>query len=313
MKITKPKRLLKRDLIGVISPASSPDDIIKIEEGVKYFEKNGYKVEVGKNVGKYHGYLAGEDNVRLEDLHYMFSKKEIKAIICVRGGYGSPRLLDKIDYKLIKNNPKIFIGYSDITALNMAFFHKTGLITFNGPMIAVDFTGNVSKFTEENFWRILTSNKKIGKLTFPGEEKLFQLSKGNASGRIIGGNLALLAALQGTDYFPEMKDKILFLEDIGELPFRIDRMLNQLKLTGILNQIKGIILGAFLDCHETDASKKTLSLGEVIDDYLSKLKIPVVYNFPIGHIKDMITIPNGIKIILNASRGFVEYLESAVT
>jgi muramoyltetrapeptide carboxypeptidase len=313
MKILKPKKLSTGDLIGIISPASSADDITKVEEGVKYLEKMGYRVEVGKNVGRYHGYLAGEDDLRLKDLHYMFSKKEVKAIICIRGGYGSPRLLDKIDYKIIKNNPKIFVGYSDITALNMAFLHKAGLITFTGPMVSVDFNDETSKYTEENFWRILTSNKKIGRVELPGEDKLFQLSKGSESGRIIGGNLALIASLQGTDYFPDMKEKILFLEDVGELPFRIDRMLNQLRLSGVFGKIKGLILGAFIDCHETDPLKRTLSLGEVVDDYLGHLKIPIVYNFPNGHIKNIMPIPNGIKIKLNASRGFVEYLESAVS
>ncbi len=312
MKSIKPKKLGKGDLIGVISPASSAEDITKVEEGVRYLEKTGYKVEVGKNVGRYHGYLAGEDSLRLKDLHYMFNKKEVKAIICIRGGYGSPRLLDKIDYKIIKNNPKIFVGYSDITALNMAFFYKTGLITFNGPMVSVDFADEVSRYTEENFWRILTSNKKIGRIELPGDDKLFQLSKGNTSGKIVGGNLALLNSLQGTEFFPDLKDKILFLEDIGELPYRIDRMFNQLRLSNVFNKINGLILGAFIDCHEADPIKKTLSLGEVVEDYLSKLKIPIVYNFPNGHIKDIMTIPNGIKIKLNASRGYIEFLENAV-
>jgi muramoyltetrapeptide carboxypeptidase len=312
MKVNKPKKLVKGDLIGIISPASSSDDIGKVEEGVKYFEKNGYNVEVGKNVGLYHGYLAGEDKFRLSDLHYMFQKKEIKAIICVRGGYGSPRLLDKIDYKLIRTNPKIFVGYSDITALQMAFFHKAGLVTFSGPMVSIDFGDEINRFTEENFWRMLTSNKKLGKVDLPENEKLFQLTKGNAAARILGGNLSLLTSLQGTGYFPPMKDKILFMEDVGELPFRIDRMLNQLRLNGIFKEVKGIILGSFVDCHETDPLKRTLSLGEVIDDYLGKLKIPVVYNFPNGHVKNIVTIPNGIKVKLNASRAFIEFLESAV-
>ena len=313
MKIVKPKKLNKGDLIGIISPASSADDITKVEGGVRYFEKVGYRVEVGKNVGRYHGYLAGEDKLRLKDLHYMFNKKEVKAVICIRGGYGSPRLLDKIDYKMIKNNPKIFVGYSDITALNLAFFYKTGLITFTGPMISVDFNDEISNYTEENFWRVLTSNKKIGRIELPMEDKLFQLSKGSDTGRIIGGNLALIASLLGTGYFPDMKEKILFLEDVGELPFRIDRMFNQLRLSNVFDKIKGLILGAFIDCHETDPAKKTLSLGEVVDDYLGHLKIPIVYNFPNGHIKDIMPVPNGIKIKLNASREFVEYLESAVS
>ncbi len=139
MKIMKPKKLAKGDVIGIISPASSTDDPARIEQGVTYFEKIGYRVEVGKNVGKVHGYLAGTNEERLEDLHAMFKNKNIKAIVCVRGGYGSPRILDKIDYRIIRNNPKIFVGYSDITALQMAFLEKAGLVTFAGAMLAVDF------------------------------------------------------------------------------------------------------------------------------------------------------------------------------
>ena len=313
MKIVKPKKLSKGDLIGIISPASSPDDLTRIELGVRYFEKLGYKVEVGKNVGKVHGYLAGTNEERLDDLHYMFKKKEVKAIICVRGGYGSPRLLDKIDYKLIGANPKIFVGYSDITALQMAFLQKTGLVTFAGPMVAVDFYNEVSPFTEEIFWELITSKKSFGKVILPDEEKLFALNKGNIKGRIIGGNLALIASLLGTDYFPSVKDKILFLEDVSEPPYRIDRMLNQLRLAKVLNQASGIILGAFVDCNETDPTKKTLTLGEVIGDYFGGLDVPIVYNYSHGHIKNNITIPFGIMFKLNASRSYVEITESAVS
>ena len=146
MSIVKPKRLKPGDVVGVISPASSPDDPIKIENGVKYLEKNGYRVVVGKNVGKYLGYLAGSDQERVDDLHSMFKNKDVKAIFCLRGGYGSGRLLDIIDYKIIRNNPKIFIGYSDINALQMAFFTKCGLITFAGPMVAVDFNEEINPY-----------------------------------------------------------------------------------------------------------------------------------------------------------------------
>ncbi len=313
MKIVKPKRLLKGDLIGIISPASSPDDLTRIELGVRYLEKLGYRVEVGKNVGKIRGYLAGTDDERLEDLHYMFKKKEVKAVICVRGGYGSPKLLDKIDYKLIGANPKIFVGYSDITALQMSFFQKTGLVTFGGPMLAVDFYNEISGFTEEMFWSLITSKKSFGKITLPAEDKLFTLNNGNTKGRIIGGNLALLSSLLGTPYFPNVKDKILFLEDVSEAPYRIDRMLNQLRLAKILNQPSGVILGVFVDCNETDPAKKTLTLGEVIGDYFGSLDIPIIYNFSHGHLKNNITIPYGAMLKLNASRGFVEIVESAVS
>lgn len=312
MKIIKPKKLSKGDVIGIISPASSPDDLSKIESGVKYLEKLGYRVEVGKNVRKFHGYLAGTDEERLDDFHYMFKKKDIKAIMCVRGGYGSPRLLDKIDYKLIERNPKIFIGYSDITALQMAILQKTGLVTFAGPMLAVDFSDEVSKYTEEMFWPLITSNKKFGKIEFPEDEKIFSLVKGNEKSRIVGGNLALIVSLIGTDYMPSLKEKILFLEEVGELPYRIDRMLNQLRLTKAFSQVKGIILGAFTDCNETDPSKRTLTLGEVISYYFENLDIPVVYNFKHGHIKDSATIPFGIMVKINASRNYIEIAESTV-
>ncbi len=312
MKIIKPKKLSKRDLIGIISPASSPDDLSKINNGVQYLEKLGYRVEVGKNAGKVYGYLAGHNEERLADLHYMFKKKEVKAIICTRGGYGSARLLDKIDYKLIEQNPKIFVGYSDITALQMAFLQKTGLVTFAGPMVAVDFSEEVNQFTEEMFWALVTSNKRYGKIIPPNDDKLFHLNKGTAEGKIIGGNLSIFTSLFGTEYLPSMKEKILFLEEIGELPYRIDRMMNQLKMAKALDKIEGIILGAFTECNETDSSKKTLTLGEVISTYFEGLSIPVIYNFEHGHIKENITIPFGIKVKLNASRNYVEFTENAV-
>jgi muramoyltetrapeptide carboxypeptidase len=313
MKIIKPKKLSKGDVIGIISPASSTDDCTNVELGVRYLEKIGYRAEVGKNVGKSHGYLAGTDDERVEDIHYMFRKKHIKAVMCVRGGYGSPRLLDKIDFKLIKDNPKIFIGHSDITALQMAMLNKTGLITFAGPMLAVDFADEVSSFTEEVFWALVTSNKKFGKIKQPDNEKIYTLVKGSSKGRIAGGNLALFSSLTGTNYLPEMKDKILLLEEIGELPYRIDRMLNQLRLAKVFHQVKGVILGAFVDCNETDPLKKSLTLGEVISDYFEKLKIPVVYNVKHGHLKDSITIPMGISASLNASRNYIEFMENAVS
>ncbi len=312
MRFIRPSKLSKGDLIGVISPATSPDDHTVIERGVKYIEKLGYQVEVGKNVGKYHGYLAGSDDERLEDLHYMFKNKNIKAVFCLRGGYGASRLLDKINYKIIKSNPKIFVGFSEITSLQSAFLEKTGLITFAGPMIYPDFSDDVSPFTEEFFWRIISSNKKIGRLEFPDNAKLPGMTKGNTSGKIVGGNLSVLNSLIGTAYFPNLKDKILLLEDIKELPYKIDRMLNHLRLTNAFKNLRGILLGRFVDCFEHDPMKKTLTLGEVMEDYLGKMKIPIIYAFPHGHITDKVTVPIGLNIKMNATKGFVEFSESAV-
>lgn len=314
MAIVKPKRLKPGEVIGIISPASSPEDLSKINRGVTYLEKLGYRVEIGKNVGLKEGYLAGSDKQRLDDLHDMFKRKDIRAIFCVRGGYGSGRLLDKIDYNLIKKNPKIFVGYSDINALQSAFFAKTGLVSFAGPMVAVDFHDEVSPFTEEIFWRTITSDKKIGRLKNPRDEKFFTLSKGRAVGRIIGGNLTLLASLMGTEYFPKLKDTILLLEDINEAPYRIDRMLNQLRLAKAFKQIRGVVLGHFVDCVNSDPTSSSFTLNEVVIDYFqTQLRLPVIYNVKHGHIKDNITIPYGVKCVLNASLGFVDITENAVS
>jgi len=312
MSAQKPQRLRKGDAIGIISPASSPDDLGRINKGVTYFEKLGYQVEVGKNVGKYSGYLAGTDEERVEDLHAMFADKKIKGIVCVRGGYGSPRLLDKINYRLIKKNPKIFVGYSDVTALQLAFFRRANLVTFGGPMLAVDFHSEVNPYTEENFWRTVTSTKKIGKVRLPENETLLPLTGGKAEGEIIGGNLSLVLALLGTPYFPKMKNKILFIEDVDEAPYRIDRMLNQLAIAGILGKISGVLLGEFTECEEKDQEKKSLKLEEVLQNYLGDLNIPVIKNFPHGHRKANLTIPFGISTKINAEKGYVEFLESAV-
>ncbi len=314
MGIIKPERLKTGDVIGIISPASSPDDLSKINKGITYLESLGYRVEVGKNVGQQEGYLAGSDTQRLSDLHDMFKNKNVKAIFTLRGGYGSTRLLDKIDYKLIRSNPKIFVGHSDINALQMAFLTKCGLVTFSGPMVAVDFQDEISPFTEELFWRMLTSNKKIGKLQNPRNEKFFVLTKGKAQGKIVGGNLSLFTSLMGTEFFPQqqIKGAILLLEDINEAPYRIDRMLNQLRLAKVFNMINGVILGDFINCFETNPEKKSFTLNEVIFEYFKKLKVPVIYNVRHGHVKDNITFPFGIKCIINSGNSSIELPESAV-
>ncbi len=313
MKLIKPPKLNKGDFVGIISPASTPEDPSRIENGIRYLESLGYKVIKGKHLDKVFGYLAGTDEERLDDFHSMFMDKKIRAIFCLRGGYGASRLLDKLDYPLIRKNPKILVGYSDITSLQSGILQKTGLVTFAGPMLAVDFAEEVSSYVEESFWRIITSTKKIGKIKTPEHERLSNVTRGKASGSLMGGNLSIVNSLIGTDYLPNLKDNILFLEEVSEMPYRIDRMLNQLRLAGIFSKVKGIILGAFVDCNEHDPQKRTLTLGEVIEGYFGKLKIPVIYNFPNGHIRDLFTLPYGLNTKINANDCTVEITEGAVS
>ncbi|MFH1195917.1 MAG: LD-carboxypeptidase [bacterium] len=312
MKIIKPQKISRGDLIGIIAPASSVTDDSLIQKSYNYFEGLGYKVRLGKNIYKKNGYLAGTDEQRLVDLHDFFSDKNIKAIFCLRGGYGSGRLLDKINYDMIKKNPKIFVGYSDITSLQMAFLSKVGLVTFSGPMAATDFICELHPNAEDFFWRIITSNKKIGKVINPNREKFNIIKKGQSEGILVGGNLSILISLFGTGYLPLLKNFILLLEEINENPYKIDRMLNQLRLAEYFKNMRGVILGEFVDCNEPDKNKNSLSLNEVIIDYFGKMKIPIISNFMYGHINEKLTIPFGIKSKLNASRSSVEILEAAV-
>ena len=310
MEIIKPEKLKSGDVIGIISPSSPVSYTSKLDAGVSYFEKMGYRVKVGLNAMKERGYLAGTDGERVEDIHNMFLNSEVKLIICLRGGYGASRLLDKIDYNIIKNHPKIFCGYSDITVLQNAFFYKTGLVTFAGPMAGVDFYKDISHFTEENFWNSVTSCEPIN-INYPDGERLSSYKSGIAEGRLIGGNLSLFSSLIGTEYLPEPEGKILFLEEVGEVPYRIDRMLNQLRLSGFLGKIKGVILGSFTDCIETDPQRKSLNLTEVLEDYFIKdFHAPVIYNLNHGHLNNNLTIPIGVNVRINGTNCSIDFLES---
>lgn len=305
--------LKKGDLIGIIAPSSPVIDQTRIEKSTKYFEQLGYNVLLGENLTQEFGYLAGTDEQRVADLHSMFQNKDVKAIFCLRGGFGAAKLLDKINYSLIRKNPKIFVGYSDITNLHLAFLAKAGLISFAGPMAASDFGGEIDPFAEESLWKVLTGSKKIGKIYNPDMENFYSLNKGKGEGKLIGGSLSNIVNLIGTEYLPSFQNSILLLEDINEQPYKIDRMLNQLKLAKLLNKTQGIILGKFVDCFESDSDKKTLTLSQVIDNNLLSLEIPIIYNVKHGHIPDKITFPIGVKTKINASHRIIQILESAVT
>ncbi len=312
MNILKPAKLKKGDTVGILSPASKPKDETKIDNGIKYLESLGYRVKEGKSVRKSYGYLAGTDEERVQDLHDMFNDKSIKAIFCTRGGYGTPRLLNKINYNIIKKNPKIFVGYSDITALQMAFFKKAGLVTFSGPMTAVEMNDKIDPFTEENFWAMVTSSAKYGVLKNPDNEKFESINTGSATGRLIGGNLSLILSTFGTPYCPLFNDSILIFEDVDEEPYRVDRYLSQLANGKVFEQMKGMIIASMTDCGPTERTQPTLTLEQVLSDYFKEIKVPVITNLVYGHISRKNTIPFGIKARIDAKTKEIKILEGCV-
>jgi len=312
MKTLKPPRLRKGDVIGIISPASAPSAQEKIDKGVRYLEGLGYRVKVGRHVMSQYGYLAGTDEERAEDLNDMIRDRRVRAVFAVRGGYGTPRLLHLVDYRAMRRDPKILVGYSDITGLQLALLKKTGMVTFSGPMVAVEMWDSIDGFTEETFWRIVTSASRIGRLQNPDGEPLTPFNKGVASGPLVGGNFSLLASLMGTVYLPDLRNALLVLEDVDEAPHRVDRMIAQLRHAGVLRSIGGLILGRFTDCVPSDPSKPHLTIDEVLQDAIRTLDCPVLTNLQYGHIAKKLTIPIGVRATLNTRSGELRVLEGAV-
>ncbi len=290
MGILKAKPLKLGDTVGLISPASS----ITAEQHTKAVANLtalGLKVVVGKHALLEHGHLGGLDQQRLEDLHTMFSDPQIDGIWCSRGGYGCTRLLPFVDFELIRRHPKVLIGYSDITALLLAIYQKTGLIGFHGPLGISEMTNytvssiKATVFGETQSYKILPS---------PTTALPYSINQGTAEGRFVGGNLALLAALTGTPCQPDYKRKLVFIEEIAEKPYQIDRMLTQLLQATNIKEAAGILLGSFVKCG-IPSKGSSLSLKETLQDRLGKLDMPVIYGAPFGHIDDQFTIPIGGK------------------
>jgi muramoyltetrapeptide carboxypeptidase len=313
MKNLKPPRLRKGDLIGIVSPASAPSAQEKIDNGVRYLEHLGYRVKIGKHVMAQHGYLAGTDEQRAEDLNDMLRDRAVRAIFAVRGGYGTPRLLHLVDYTAARRDPKILVGYSDVTGLQLALYKRAGLVTFSGPMVAVEMWDSIDPFTEEHFWRVVTSPARIGPLENPEGERLIPYNRGKAAGRLLGGNFSLLASLLGTNYLPSLRHAILVLEDVDEAPHRVDRMFTQLYHAGITASINGLVLGAFTDCVPSDPSKPHLTISQVIEDAVQRMRCPVLSNLQYGHIAKKLTLPFGIDAVLDTRSGTLKLQEGAVS
>lgn len=314
-KIIKPKRLTKGDTVAVIAPSSGVESEA-FEKALLNIADLGFKAKAGKYARARNGFLAGTDKQRLEDLHQAFGDAETKAVWCVRGGYGASRFLPELDFKLIKKNPKILIGYSDITALHTAIHQNTGLVTFHGPVAASTY----SDYAKNHVVNVLMNPSAPYKVELSPdnvakESNLFKtetITAGKCRGELIGGNLSLLTALAGTPFaLRNMKGKLLFIEDVGEQPYRIDRMLTQLRQTIDLRQLAGIGLGVFEDCNPKDATASQ-SLIEVLKDRLGDLGIPVIYGLSFGHIRDQFTLPIGIAAELDTEKATMTFLETGV-
>lgn len=305
----KPKSLQQRDTVGLISPGFILPDPKRYDEIVKQIKQLGYKVKEGPNARNKYGYLAGTDEERAADLNAMFADDSVDAIMPFRGGWGSNRILPLIDFETIRTNPKILVGYSDITTLLLAIFAKTGLITFHGPVGKSEWT----EYTKKHFKEVLTGQQKVfnipNKDLCEGCDELVVITPGKATGRLLGGNLSVLSAMMGSDYLPDWDNSILFLEDVGEDVYRLDRMLTQLKLNGVLEQISGFVFGQCTSCEMS--SDQSLSLKQVFDDHIKPLGVPAFTGAMIGHIDNMITLPVGLSAQMNTENGSIKLKEPA--
>ncbi len=313
-KIIKPAALKRGDLVGLIAP-SGATNAEAVERCVKNLEAFGMRVKVGKNILAARGNTAGTVAERIADLHAMFLDRDVKAIWAARGGSGCSQLLPFIDYKMIRQHPKILIGYSDITALHLALFRRVGLVSFHGPVASSSFSDYAATQLEAVLMyprretTIYMSVKNQAQAT--DEFKMRAFHHGVAEGRLIGGNLAVLAALVGTPYAADWQDALLFLEEIREAPYRIDRMLTQLKQSQSFERAAGIMLGVFRRSNAPDGDP-SLSLEQTLDDHFAKLTKPAVYGFSFGHIPQQFTIPVGIRARLDTRAETLTLLETAV-
>ncbi len=294
--LRRPQALQPGDRVAVVAPASPPDPE-KLEAGIQRLEAAGLIVERGRTLSAHRGYLAGDDQLRAEELNHYLQRTDIRAIFCARGGYGCLRLLPLLDYAAATHAPKLLIGYSDITALHLALLHHAALPGLSGPMVAIDWP-LIDPATEQCFWE-LARGTTPDPLKPIGSTSPRVLQPGTAEGLLIGGTLSVLVRLIGTPYLPDLTGAILFLEDVGEAPYRLDGMLAQLRLAGVLDRLAGVVLGHFTDC-SLNVSTPSLTLEEVLHDYFGTASYPVVADFPYGHVAIKNTLPVGVRARLTA-------------
>jgi muramoyltetrapeptide carboxypeptidase len=313
----RPPKLAPGSRIALVAPAGplvERDDATRAAELCRAL---GWVPTIAPHALEKYGYLAGGDAARLADLNAALTAPDVDGVWCIRGGYGITRLLDRVDFAGFAARPRPVIGFSDITALLLALHRETGVVTFHGPTARAPMPA----FTRRHFERAVTRAGAAGPLErpaapadvlVPARDRVLAIRGGMAEGPLLGGTLSLLQCLLGTPFMPDLEGAVLFLEDVGEEVYRIDRMLAHLRLAGVLGGVAGVAVGRFTEVGRRGADG-VLGLEEVLDNYLAPLGVPVAWGFPIGHIDDQWTIPVGVRARLDADAGTLELLEPAVT
>ena len=307
--IIKPPPLSRGATIGMVSPASSLSSLKKYEKVAHHVEELGFKVKVGPHAKDHFGYFAGTDKERANDLNAMFADPEVDGIIPFRGGWGSNRILEYLDYAMIRDNPKPLIGFSDITSLLLAIYENSGLVTYHGPVGKSSWTDFTVSYFKKAVMQTQPFVMKSGHRDSETEmDPIYTIHPGKTRGKLLGGNLSVLTSMIGSSYLPQWEGSILFIEDVGEDVYRIDRMITQMKLNGILEEINGFIFGQCTHCPE--GSGYHFTLEQILKNHLKGLSIPAFAGANIGHIANMFTLPIGIQAEINADIGTITLLES---
>ena len=317
--VLKPKRLAAGDTVTLVAPANATFNTVDLQIAKESLEALGFRVKVGAHLLDRHGYLAGDDKARAEDINTAFADRSIAAVHAIRGGWGSARLLPYLDFDTIRRNPKVVIGYSDVTALLLAIQARTGLVTFHGPI----GLGRWDSYSLDYYRRVLFNGEKVtytNKQALSDRNALVQtefrtqtITRGKARGRLVGGNLTVMTAILGSPYLPDWDDTILFTEDTHEDFYRIDRMLTQLKLAGVLGRIKGFVFGTCAECGPGDGNYGALTLEEIFADHIKPLGVPAWSGAMIGHSQPQWTLPEGVQVEIDADKASLTLLEVPVT
>ncbi|PEQ11588.1 LD-carboxypeptidase [Novosphingobium sp. PC22D] len=313
----RPPRLREGDTLGLVAPAGFVTDRFGVEAIEDTVRAMGLVPRTAAHVAGRSGYLAGDDATRARELTEMFEDDGVRAVMAVRGGWGCARVLPYLDFARIARHPKLYVGFSDNTAMHLAFAARTGVVSIHGPNASASWPEGVWQQFHALAFEGATPTYTISQETTGGlgrrEGQVRTFHGGKARGRLLGGNLTVLSALVGTPYLPDFSGAILFLEDTNEAEYRIDRMITQLALAGILGQVAGVVFGQCTNCVEHAAGYGNFTVYEVMEQHFAKLGVPAFQGARIGHIGDQVSIPVGVEAEIDADAGTIRMLEPAVS